>query len=64
MKELVEELKKQIKQMKGVDSLGSVMFSDLSIHQGVRFPSKYKFPDFDQWIKDASTLASRCVVLP
>lgn len=36
--EKVQEIEKQLKQMKEVDSLGSVDFDDLCIHPGLKLP--------------------------
>lgn len=35
--------------MKEIDSLGSVNFSDLSIHPGVKFPVPFKYLDFEKY---------------
>lgn len=48
-KDKVEELERQLKQIKGTDSLGSVNFSDLCIHPGLKFPTKFKCPDFEKY---------------
>lgn len=41
MKEKVEELEKQIKQMKRVDSLDNVNVNDLCIHPALNFLKKF-----------------------
>lgn len=48
-KEMVEELEKQLKQIKGVDSWGSVDFNDLCLHLGLKFPPRFKCPDFEKY---------------
>lgn len=45
-KDKVEELERQLMQIKGTISLGSINFSDLCIHLGMKFPAKFKCPDF------------------
>lgn len=45
-KDKVEELERQLKQIQGTDSLGNVNFSDLCIHIGLKFPTKFKCLDF------------------
>lgn len=41
-KDKVKELERQIKQIKGTDSLGIVNSRDLCIHPGLKFPTKFK----------------------
>lgn len=48
-KDKVEELERQLKQIKGTDSLGNVNFSDLCIYPGLKFPNKFKCPDFEKY---------------
>lgn len=48
-KKKAEELEKQLTQMKGADSLGSVDFNDLCIHSSLKLPSKFKCPDFEKY---------------
>lgn len=48
-KDKVEELERQLKQIKGTDSLGNVNFSDLCIHSGLQFPAKFKSPYFEKY---------------
>lgn len=47
MKENAEELRKQLKQMKGVDSLGSGNFNDLCLPPSLKFPLMYKCSVFE-----------------
>lgn len=42
MKDKVEELEKQLKQIKGTDSFESINFSDFCINSGLKFLSKFK----------------------
>lgn len=48
-KDKVEELERQLKQIKGVDSLESVNLSDLYIQPGLKFITKFKCPDFKKY---------------
>lgn len=41
-KEKVEELERQLRQIKGIDYLGSFDFDDLYIHLGLKFPAKFR----------------------
>lgn len=41
-KDKVQQLERQLKQIKGTDSLGRVNFSDLCIHPGLKFPAKFR----------------------
>lgn len=45
----VEELEKQMKQMKGYNSLGSVNLNDLCIVSGLKFTQEFKYPDFKNY---------------
>lgn len=57
MKEKKEVLEKQIKQMKGADSLRSVNFKDLCIQSSLKFP-----PEFNaQTLK--STVKKKCLYI-
>lgn len=47
-KEKVDELERQLKK-KNELILGSINFSDLSIHQGLEFPVKFKCLDFEKY---------------
>lgn len=47
-KEKVEELERQLKQIKGTDSLGSVNPNDLH-PLGLKFPAKFKYPEFEKY---------------
>lgn len=47
-KDKVEELERQ-KQIKGTDSLDNINFSDLCIHPEIKFPAKFKCPDFKKY---------------
>lgn len=45
----VEDLERQLKQIKGTDSLGSINFNDLYIHPGLKFPTTFKCLDFEKY---------------
>lgn len=45
----VDELEGQLKQIKRIDSLGSVNFNDLCIHPDLKFPVNFKCPDFKKY---------------
>lgn len=46
---IVEELERQLKQIKATDSLRIVNFSDLCIHPGLEFMAKLKCPNFKKY---------------
>lgn len=48
-KHKIEELERRLKQINGTDSLRSVNFSDLCIHSGLKFPTKFKHQDFKKY---------------
>lgn len=48
-KDKIDELKRQLKYIKGTNSLGSVNFNELCIHPGLKFPAKFKHPDFEKY---------------
>lgn len=49
MKDKVEELERQLKQILVTDSLGSVNFNDLCIQPDLKFPTKFKCLDFEKY---------------
>lgn len=48
-KDKIEELERQLKQTKGIDSLGSVNFNNLCMNLGLKFPTKFKCPRFKKY---------------
>lgn len=49
IKDKVEVFERQLRHIKMIDSLGSVNFSDLYIHPGLKFSEKFKCPDFEKY---------------
>lgn len=45
----MEELERQLKQIKGTDSLGSGNYSDLCIHLELNFHAKFNCLDFEKY---------------
>lgn len=48
-KDRVNKLERQLKQIKRTYSLGSVNFSNLWNHPGLKFSTKFKCPDFEKY---------------
>lgn len=48
-KDKVEEIERQLKQIKGTDSLGSVHFNNLCIHPRLKFLAKFKCSNFEKY---------------
>lgn len=60
-KDKVEELERQLKQIKGEDSLRGVNFNDLCIHHGLKFLTKFRCLDFEKYDGKTSLFATlRC----
>lgn len=47
-REMKEKVERQLKQIKGNGSVGSFNFNDFSIHPGLKFPAKFKCPNFEK----------------
>lgn len=48
-KDKVEKFKRQLKQTKCTDSLGSANINDLCIHLELKFPAKFKCLDLEKY---------------
>lgn len=64
-KDKIENQERQLKQIKRTDSLGSVNFNDFCIHSGLKFPIKFKYPDFKVYTRKAVRMPTlTCMEFP